>query len=321
VAVISATAEKTSFQTILYDTCSFTARITLNRSTVLNALNALAVEELTLAFQMARADPEIRGVILTGAGDRSFIAGADISEIAQATAVEAERNARAGQELMNLIEDLGKPVVAAVNGLALGELACQSKDVPAAIHLFKMTGGIRGTIRPRPHRVRRTEYRIDMPEAVIKSSQGDIAKAVPRLFVLGLNDGRIHSMNTDGSDHRTVVTGCHLPDGIVVDVEAGHIYWTNMGVPNRNDGSIERADIEHFFQQFTGPMTAWWKVLGSPQLTPEVQKKHIDGVHAEAGSRSIDELEAERDEVLLGLIELRNKVAESSQTKSAVPVA
>ena len=73
-AVISATAEKTSFQTILYDTGSFTARITLNRSTVLNALSALAVEELTLAFQMARADPEIRGVILTGAGDRSFIA-------------------------------------------------------------------------------------------------------------------------------------------------------------------------------------------------------------------------------------------------------
>jgi hypothetical protein len=51
-------------------------------------------------------------------------------------------------------------------------------------------------------------------------------------------------MNTDGSDHRTIVTGCHLPDGIVVDIEAGHIYWTNMGVPNLNDESIERADID-----------------------------------------------------------------------------
>jgi DNA-binding beta-propeller fold protein YncE len=64
-----------------------------------------------------------------------------------------------------------------------------------------------------------------------------------RLFVLELNAGRIHTMNTDGSDKKTIVTNCRLPDGIAVDVEAGHIYWTNMGVPNRNDGSIERADI------------------------------------------------------------------------------
>jgi hypothetical protein len=67
---------------------------------------------------------------------------------------------------------------------------------------------------------------------------------VPRLFVLELNAGRIHSMNTDGSDRRTIVTDCHLPDGIVVDVEAGHIYWTNMGIPSLDDGSIERADID-----------------------------------------------------------------------------
>src|SRR5215467_5781245 len=64
-----------------------------------------------------------------------------------------------------------------------------------------------------------------------------------RLFVLELNAGRIHSMNPDGSDKKTIVTNCRLPDGIAVDVEAGHIYWTNMGVPNLNDGSIERADI------------------------------------------------------------------------------
>ena len=67
--------------------------------------------------------------------------------------------------------------------------------------------------------------------------------AVGRLFVLELNAGRIHSMNPDGSDKRTIVTNCRLPDGIAVDAKAGHIYWTNMGVPNLNDGSIERADI------------------------------------------------------------------------------
>ena len=54
--------------------------------------------------------------------------------------------------------------------------------------------------------------------------------AVGRLFVLELSGGRIHSMNPDGSDRKVIVTDCHLPDGIVVDVEAGHIYWTNMGV-------------------------------------------------------------------------------------------
>ena len=65
-----------------------------------------------------------------------------------------------------------------------------------------------------------------------------------RLFVLELSGGRIHSMNTDGSDRKTIVTDCRLPDGIVVDVEAGHVYWTNMGVPSQDDGSIERADLD-----------------------------------------------------------------------------
>jgi 3-hydroxyacyl-CoA dehydrogenase len=97
--------------------------------------------------------------------------------------------------------------------------------------------------------------------------------------------------------------------------------WGIMGSLMLNHLGGGPGGIEHFFQQFSGPMTAWWKTLGSPALTPEVQKKLIDSVHAEAGSRSIDELAAERDEVLLGLIELRNKVAGSSQTKSKVSAA
>jgi hypothetical protein len=68
--------------------------------------------------------------------------------------------------------------------------------------------------------------------------------AYGRLFVLELSGGRIHSMNTDGSDRKTIVTDCRLPDGIVVDAQAGHMYWTNMGIPNVNDGSIERADLD-----------------------------------------------------------------------------
>jgi len=64
------------------------------------------------------------------------------------------------------------------------------------------------------------------------------------IFFLEVSGGRVLSVNPDGSDRKVIVTGCHIPDGVVVDVEAGHIYWTNMGVPNVNDGSIERADLD-----------------------------------------------------------------------------
>src|SRR6266550_2885333 len=93
--------------------------------------------------------------------------------------------------------------------------------------------------------------------------------------------------------------------------------WGIMGNMMLNHLGGGQGGIEHFFQQFTGPMTAWWKVLGQPVLTPEVQKKLIDSVHAEVGSRSIAELEAQRDEVLLGLLELRTK-AEKTPTAPRV---
>src|SRR5258705_10454359 len=64
-----------------------------------------------------------------------------------------------------------------------------------------------------------------------------------RLFFLEASVGRVLSVNADGSDRKVILTGCRIPDGVVVDAEAGHIYWTNMGVPNLNDGSIERADL------------------------------------------------------------------------------
>src|SRR4051812_14908193 len=85
--------------------------------------------------------------------------------------------------------------------------------------------------------------------------------------------------------------------------------WGIMGQVLLNHLGGGQGGMEHFLQQFTGPMTAWWKVLGSPQLTPELQQKLIAGVHAEVGSRSIDDLAAERDEVLLGLLELRANAA------------
>jgi hypothetical protein len=65
-----------------------------------------------------------------------------------------------------------------------------------------------------------------------------------RLFVLDLSGSRIFSMKADGTDSKTLVTGCHLPDGIALDLPKGHLYWTDMGVPSRNDGKIERADLD-----------------------------------------------------------------------------
>src|SRR3954464_11370179 len=96
------------------------AYVTLNRPKVLNALNKATWEDLKAAFEDARDDAAVRGVILTGAGDKAFIAGADISELAQISAVEAEKSSTFGQGVLDLIENLGKPVIAAVNGFALG---------------------------------------------------------------------------------------------------------------------------------------------------------------------------------------------------------
>src|ERR1700681_2333534 len=85
-----------------------------------------------------------------------------------------------------------------------------------------------------------------MTEMVTHTSRPAVARSTTtgRLFVLELSGDRVLSMDPDGSNQKIIATGCRYPDGVVVDVEAGHIYWTNMGVPNLNDGSIERADLD-----------------------------------------------------------------------------
>jgi enoyl-CoA hydratase/carnithine racemase len=109
-----------TLENLLYEKKGGIAYVTLNRPKVLNALNHATWEDLRAAFEDARDDAEVRGVILTGAGDKAFIAGADIGELARVTAVEAEQSSSYGQDVLNLVENLGKPVIAAVNGFALG---------------------------------------------------------------------------------------------------------------------------------------------------------------------------------------------------------
>lgn len=109
-----------ALENVLYERRDEIAYVTLNRPKVLNALSQAAWDNLRIAFERARDDVTVRGVILTGAGPKAFIAGEDISELARVSAVEAEKSSRSGQAVLDLIENLGKPVIAAVNGFALG---------------------------------------------------------------------------------------------------------------------------------------------------------------------------------------------------------
>jgi len=118
-AVVPSASPALTLANVLYEKKDAIAYVTVNRPKVLNALNTPTWKDLQTAFEDAQNDAMVRGVILTGAG-KAFIAGADISELAHATAVDAEQSSRFGQGVLDLIENLGKPVIAAVNGFALG---------------------------------------------------------------------------------------------------------------------------------------------------------------------------------------------------------
>jgi len=107
------------FSCILFEKKGSTACITVNRPQAMNALNKATIGELIEAMTNARNDPDVKGVIVTGAG-KAFVAGADINELARLDAQTAEQSTGVGQGLMSLVENLGKPVIAAVNGFALG---------------------------------------------------------------------------------------------------------------------------------------------------------------------------------------------------------
>ena len=96
------------------------AVVTITRPKVLNALNAATLAELGQAFDALAADEAVRAIVLTGAGEKSFVAGADINELAVQTPVQGKEHAAAGQRVFDRIETLGKPVIAAINGFALG---------------------------------------------------------------------------------------------------------------------------------------------------------------------------------------------------------
>jgi enoyl-CoA hydratase len=109
-----------AYENILFEKKDSVAYITVNRPKVLNALNRKTVEELRDALLDARGDSSVRVLILTGAGEKSFVAGADISELAQRTPVDGKDFSSFGQGVFHLLETLGKPSICAINGFALG---------------------------------------------------------------------------------------------------------------------------------------------------------------------------------------------------------
>jgi len=108
------------FQNIRFETKNRIAYVTIDRPKVLNALNMATMQELKQAFAAIKDDHEVRVVILTGAGEKSFVAGADIGELSQHSPVSAKEYTHQGQAIIDAIENLGKPVIACVNGFALG---------------------------------------------------------------------------------------------------------------------------------------------------------------------------------------------------------
>ncbi len=117
---MASSAVPTPFENIVYEKRGAIAYITVNRPKVLNALNMVTMEELRVAFTAAKADDTVRVVIFTGAGEKAFIAGADINELQKHSAVEGKEYTHKGQSVLDLIENLGKPVIACINGFALG---------------------------------------------------------------------------------------------------------------------------------------------------------------------------------------------------------
>jgi enoyl-CoA hydratase len=110
----------TTYENLLYEVKDQIAWITVNRPQVLNALNTKTVLEIGDALNAARADAAVRVLIVTGAGEKSFVAGADINELAQRTPVDGKEYASRGQEIFHRLETMGKPSIAAINGFALG---------------------------------------------------------------------------------------------------------------------------------------------------------------------------------------------------------
>jgi len=217
------------------------------------------------------------------------------------------------QELYGQLDELLPPdaiIASSSSGLTMSEIqkGCASHPERCVIghpfnppHLIPLVEIVGGTKTSEETIQRATEFYTAMgkrPVRLYKELSGHVANrlqaAIMREVYYLVSEGVLSAADAD--------TALSWGPGL---------RWGIMGNMMLNHLGGGQGGIEHFLQQFTGPITAWWKTLGQPVLTPEVQQKLIESVHAEIGSREVNELATERDEMLLGLIELRTKVEEA----------
>jgi enoyl-CoA hydratase len=201
------------FATLLVKKDVDIATVTLNRPDALNALNRQAIAELAAAMVELRDDAVIRGIILTGSGEQAFVSGSDLEELGQMTQSEAKALARDGQALMDLIETLSKPVIAALNGYAIGAgcelaLACTMRIAADHARLAQpearigMIPGFGGTQRlPRLIGKGRALQMIlsgDMMDAQEASRIGLVDEIVPKAKLIGRAEAILWTIATNG---------------------------------------------------------------------------------------------------------------------------
>jgi enoyl-CoA hydratase len=202
-----------SYETLIVETRDGVCFVTVNRPEKLNALNGRVMEELDRLFAALADDAQVRGVILTGAGEKAFVAGADIAELARQSPVEGKQHTLRGQRVLERIESLGKPVVAAVNGFALGggcelAMACHVRVASENARLgtpevkLGIMCGYGGTQRlPRlVGRGRALEMLLtgEMVDAAEAHRIGLVNKVVPREKLLGEAEALLRKMLANG---------------------------------------------------------------------------------------------------------------------------
>jgi enoyl-CoA hydratase len=258
-----------SYENLLIETRDGVAFITVNRPAKLNALNSATLAELDAAIGAAGADAQVRGVVITGSGDKAFVAGADIAELSTQSPVEGREHARRGQQVLERIENLGKPVVAAVNGFALGggcelALACHVRVAADGARLgtpeakLGLMCGYGGTQRlarlvgrGRALEMLLTGEMVDAAEAL---RIGLVNRVVPREALLGEAEALLRKMLANGPlslrfTLEAVGSGLDLP----LD-EALHLEATLFGLLCASDDMREgtRAFLEKRPPQFRG---------------------------------------------------------------------
>jgi len=258
-----------SYENLLVETRQRVARVTVNRPDKLNALDDRTLAELDEAFAALGADPEVGGVVVTGAGEKAFVAGADISELADGGPRESRERSLRGQRVFDRLEGLGKPVVAAINGFALGggcelALACHVRVASEKARLgtpevkLGLICGYGGTQRlPRlVGRGRALELLLtgEMVDAAEALRIGLVNRVVPPGELLDAADGLLRRMLSNGplALRLTLEAVSRGADMSLADAQAHEsaLFGVVSGSEDMREGT--RAFLEKRPPRFTG---------------------------------------------------------------------